>query len=217
MSQEDKKGTLGQTSDPVKKAHSQEEIVPSTTPLTIPYLEIYRTNELEYVPYQSPYTSSSSDSGDGSDTGDGSSESDSVQQAKQTLTDELTKIVNEFYPASKNPSKWVEKLRDANLDWSSVAKVVNKMGGDKNKQNKVIERVLQAKEQAAKITRRQLGMAKGVGKFVSGLANTQKGKIILNAAKNSKVWSGNSKTGYVDDYTTQKLAKTIETISKLEK
>ena len=35
--------------------HSIDELAPISIPLTIPYLEIYRTNELEYVPYKSPY------------------------------------------------------------------------------------------------------------------------------------------------------------------
>ena len=49
-----------------------EELVPSSTPLTVPYLEVYRTNELEYIPYMSPYNvgvSSSSDDSSSSDTG----------------------------------------------------------------------------------------------------------------------------------------------------
>ena len=44
------------------------ELVPSSAPITIPYMEVYRTNELEYVPYLSPYnvgaSSDSSDSGE---------------------------------------------------------------------------------------------------------------------------------------------------------
>lgn len=64
-----------------------EELVPSSTPITIPYVEIYRTNELEFVPYFSPYnvgvssdgSDSSSDSVSASDTdtinNDGSSDS----------------------------------------------------------------------------------------------------------------------------------------------
>ena len=42
-----------------------EELAPPGAPITVPYLEVYRTNELEYIPYMSPYnvgvTSSSSD------------------------------------------------------------------------------------------------------------------------------------------------------------
>ena len=59
---------------------SIEELVPSSTPITIPYLEVYRTNELEYVPYMSPYNvgiqSSSSDSTESEDTSDSSDSSD---------------------------------------------------------------------------------------------------------------------------------------------
>lgn len=58
-----------------------EELVPSNAPITIPYMEVYRTNELEYIPYMSPYNvgaSSSSDDSSSSDTGtDTSSDSNS--------------------------------------------------------------------------------------------------------------------------------------------
>ena len=53
------------------KLFSINELVPPSAPITIPYLEVYRTNELEYVPYISPYNigcSSSSDSSDSSST-----------------------------------------------------------------------------------------------------------------------------------------------------
>lgn len=56
-----------------------KELVPVGTPITVPYLEIYRTNELEYVPYISPYNvgcSSSSDTDDSSSSGDSSESSD---------------------------------------------------------------------------------------------------------------------------------------------
>ena len=61
---------------------SIEELVPSSTPLTIPYLEIYRTNELEYIPYMSPYnvgvsSSDSSSSGDTSSNDTSSNDSNS--------------------------------------------------------------------------------------------------------------------------------------------
>lgn len=53
--------------------YSIDELVPNSSPLTIPYLEIYRTNELEYVPYLSPYnvgvsSDTSSDSSSSSNT-----------------------------------------------------------------------------------------------------------------------------------------------------
>ena len=67
-----------------------EELAPSSSPITVPYLEIYRTNELEYIPYISPYNvgvgagssdDSSSDTGsdtmttDENNTGDNNSDS----------------------------------------------------------------------------------------------------------------------------------------------
>lgn len=56
---------------------SIEELAPSDTPITVPYLEIYRTNELEYVPYLSKYNVGiqSSDSSSDSSSSDSSSES----------------------------------------------------------------------------------------------------------------------------------------------
>lgn len=55
--------------------YSIEELVPSSVPITIPYLEIYRTNELEYIPYISPYNvGCSSTSDDSSSSSDSSSE-----------------------------------------------------------------------------------------------------------------------------------------------
>lgn len=55
--------------------YSVDELAPISIPITIPYLEIYRTNELEYVPYKSPYnvgiqSSSSSDSSSSSSSTD---------------------------------------------------------------------------------------------------------------------------------------------------
>lgn len=58
---------------------SIEELAPSSVPITIPYVEIYRTNELEYIPYLSPYnvgvSSSNSDSGDTGSVSNGDADS----------------------------------------------------------------------------------------------------------------------------------------------
>lgn len=64
------------------KIFKVRELAPSGAPITIPYLEVYRTNELEYVPYMSPYnvgasSSDSSDSGDSSNNTDSDSSTDS--------------------------------------------------------------------------------------------------------------------------------------------
>jgi hypothetical protein len=67
-----------------------EELVPSSTPLTVPYLEVYRTNELEYIPYMSPYNvgvSSSSDDSSSSDTGTDTSSDTSSDTNSDTNSD----------------------------------------------------------------------------------------------------------------------------------
>lgn len=66
-----------------------EELVPSSTPITIPYLEVYRTNELEYVPYLSPYNvgiqSSDSESDDiGTEESDESTEEENSDDSSET-------------------------------------------------------------------------------------------------------------------------------------
>ena len=68
------------------------------------------------------------------------------------LWTELSKIVAEFYPASTNKNYWIGELRDAATNWTGIAKVVNKMGGDKSKQNKVIGKVLCYKKRYKEMT-----------------------------------------------------------------
>ena len=99
-------------------------------------------------------TSSSSlgDSGDGTgggSEGDGESGSGSGSGSKN-LDDELMGVVDEFYPRSKNKKYWVDQLKTAYRNWTSIARVVNKMGGDKEKQNKVIGKVLKIKNELQK-------------------------------------------------------------------
>ena len=53
-----------------------EELAPPGAPITIPYLEVYRTNELEYIPYMSPYN-----------VGVSSSSSDTSSSSSSTSTD----------------------------------------------------------------------------------------------------------------------------------
>lgn len=71
---------------------------------------------------------------------------------KSQLWTELSKIVTEFYPASTNKNYWIGELRDASTDWAGIAKVINKMGGDKAKQNKVIGKVLCYKKRYKEMT-----------------------------------------------------------------
>ena len=118
------------------KPYSIDTLATSKVPHNIPYLEVYRTDELYYQSYVSPYLSvgdgtSSTDGGDGS-TGDGSGANVSNES---TLWTDLSKIVWKYYPASKKKDYWIGRFRDANSTWSSVAIVVNSLGGDKDKQS----------------------------------------------------------------------------------
>ena len=70
-----------------------EELAPSSAPLTIPYLEIYRTNELEYIPYLSPYnvgvsTSDSDSESDSSDTDLSNTDEENNENTDENNTDE---------------------------------------------------------------------------------------------------------------------------------
>lgn len=74
------------------KIFSIEALVPSSSPITIPYMEVYRTNELEYVPYISPYNvgASSSDSDSDSSSSDSNTDTntDSNSDNSDTKSDE---------------------------------------------------------------------------------------------------------------------------------
>lgn len=134
------------TSKSLVKPYDIETLATSKIPHNIPYLEVYRTDELYYQSYVSPYLSvgdgtSSTSGGDGS-TGDGSGGNVSNES---TLWTDLSKIVWNYYPASKNKDYWIGKFRDAKNNWTSIAVVVNALGGDKDKQNKVIQEVLNVK------------------------------------------------------------------------
>ncbi len=140
--------------DKLEKNHatpySIEKLATNKVPHNIPYLEVYRTDELYYQPYTSPFLSSGVDGTtsvgeDGTVGADGSGGSGNGVGGG-TLWTELANIVWEFYPRSTDKNYWIGELRSANTDWTSVAKVVNKMGGDAKKQNKVIQKVIDAKK-----------------------------------------------------------------------
>lgn len=216
MSNNDKSGTVGRTSDPVSKPHSMSEVVPSSVPLTIPYFEVYRTNELEYVEYQSPYLNQSSESDDGSQEGEDeqSGESEEVRKKKAELWTALANIVWRYFPKISNKNEWIGHLRDADLSWSSVASVTNKMKEKSEingKQNHMIEEVLQAKEKASGTTRQNYASANKAFKTIAKTGNTKKGKSLITALKSSKVQLGNEKT--TNDIALNKIGNIYETIS----
>ena len=100
------------------------------------------------------------------------------------LWTELSKIVAEFYPASTNKNYWIGELRDAATNWTGIAKVVNKMGGDKSKQNKVISKVLCYKKRYKEMTA-QSSLRSSQSSYQSGIDKSHQnmykiGKIIYN-------------------------------------
>ena len=124
------------------KPYDIEVLATSKVPQNIPYLEVYRTDELYYVPYKSPYLSVGVDGSVSTSGLDG----EGVSESGGNLWTELSEVVWEFYPRSTNKNYWIGELRDADANWTSIARTVNKMGGDKEKQNKVIQKVLNIKK-----------------------------------------------------------------------
>ena len=217
MAENEKTGTIGQTSDPVSKPHSMEEIVPSSVPLIIPYLEIYRTNELEYVEYQSPFLNQNSEeSGSEEDVEDDETTSEEEKTRKQKLWTNLANILNTYYPKLKNKDNYITELINDEVTWSSVAHTVNKMGNPNSRnQNYVIELILQQKELYSRTTRRNYAQSKKMLDVTGKLLNTKKGQTIITALSNSKIQLGQGKE--TNDIVLNKLGKTLKTISEKHK
>ena len=114
------------------KPYSIEELATSSVPHTIPYLEVYRTDELYYEEYESPFLSvssssdTSSDSESGTDeegsssSGDGSSSGGttggngntprySSQTKNSRLRNELQSVVNKYYKKQANHTTLVNR------------------------------------------------------------------------------------------------------------
>ena len=216
MAESDKTGTIGQTSDPISKPHSVEEIVPSSTPLIIPYFEVYRTNELEYVEYVSPYTSQGGEES-GSESEESESDSgltDEQKAKKQKLWTDLAKLLETYYPSLTNKNNYITELINDEVGWTSVAKTVNKMGNPKSRnQNYIIEQVLQLKEKYSGVTRQTYAQTKKALKVAGKALNTKKGQKIITSLSNSKIWDGTNKR-YVDDVVANKLGSKLKTISE---
>lgn len=226
MSEADKKGTVGQTSDPVQKPHTIDEIVPESTPLIIPYFEVYRTNELEYVEYESPYlnqneTSESTDEeGEGSEEGSGGSGNSRANESK--LWTDLANLIWQYYSRLKKKDDFIRDLKSAEVNWTSIAKQVNKRGNPHNgkKQSDFIEQVLRLKEAYSHIDRRSYSNTKKIviagGKVINTSPKAQK---LIKKMQNASYYDPTSRS-YKPDIVTQRAGKLlygISTISKKEK
>lgn len=191
MSNNDKTGTVGQTSDQVSVPHTVDEVVPSSTPLTIPYLEIYRTNELEYVEYQSPYLNQGSTSDEATEEEE-SDENESLggstsKTTKQKLWTALSQVLIDHYPKLPNKDYWIGKLISADVGWTAIAKYVNQMGAVTNgSQNQIIERVLSLKERYTHTDRKTYpGLKNQIIQTGRVINKSPKAKAYIKAMQNS--------------------------------
>lgn len=140
------------------KPYSVNAMVTNTVPHNIPFLEVYRTDELYYKEYESPF-SSASDSMSGSELGEdtsmgtatdgtgGTSSSSSGGDGGTALWTEIVTIVNNHIEVSSGKkNQYVSRLVKANANWTAIAKIVNghRIKGNAN-QNTVISAILKAK------------------------------------------------------------------------
>ena len=129
------------------KPYSIDELATNTVPHNIPYLEVYRTDELYYKEYESPFASDVSVCDGSSDSsGDGSSDSGGT-----VLWTELANIVNNHITVSSGKKdQYIQRLRDADTNWTAIAKIVNghKIFGNAT-QDTVIRAILKAKKNAS--------------------------------------------------------------------
>ena len=124
--------------DTLVKPYTIEELATSKVPHNIPYLEVYRTDEILYRPYVSPYLSKfTTNDGDSSTSGDGYSE--------DSLTEAISSILDKYYPDISNHNYWVGELENAPSTWAGISRVINKMGGNREHQDNAIREILSAK------------------------------------------------------------------------
>ena len=142
------------------KPYSVNAMVTNTVPHNIPFLEVYRTDELYYKEYESPF-SSASDSMSGSELGEdtsvgngtdgtgtdsGSSSSSGGSNGSALWTEIVTIVNNHIEVSSGKKNQYVSRLVKANANWTAIAKIVNghRIKGNAN-QNTVISAILKAK------------------------------------------------------------------------
>ena len=126
------------------KPYSIEELATSSVPHTIPYLEVYRTNEVMYRPYKSPYLTeiSTSDSGDSensaSDDSASTDESQSTQSSSSSnapqystksknkrLSNELKIIVKNNFKKEANHKTLINRYMSCKTNKEAIGSVTN--------------------------------------------------------------------------------------------
>lgn len=135
------------------KPYSIEELATSSVPHNIPYLEVYRTDELYYEEYESPFASDISvgDGSSDSSSGDSSTDGSDSSGSGSSLWTELANIVNNHITVSSGKKdQYIQRLRDADNNWTAIAKIVNghKIFGNAT-QDTVIRAILNAKKNSS--------------------------------------------------------------------
>lgn len=193
------------------KPYSVDTMVTSSVPHNVPFLEVYRTDELYYKEYESPF-SSVTDGATGSDlsemggdtgTGDGTGDDSSSSGGDSVWTDVATIVNNHIDVSSGKKNQYINRLVKANVNWTAIAKIVNghKIKGNAN-QNTVINAILKAKK---KKFSNQSGSSSGSDS--SGKARTQKLKKELRSIINRNFKKSANVTTLVNRYMNAKTSK----------
>lgn len=167
--------------------YSREEMAPTSVPFNIPYLEVYRTDELYYQPYTSPFLSSvtnaTTEDGEGSSEGDDSSGGGTGGGTGTALWTDIVTIVQKYITVSSgNVDQYTNRLVKADTNWTAIAKITN---GHKIKggvtQNWVIQQILNAKKK--KRTSSSSGSSSGKGSSSPKYSAKNKTKYLKQALK----------------------------------
>ena len=143
------------------KPYSVDVMVTNKVPHNIPFLEVYRTDQLYYKEYESPFSSASDSmmgselgedtsmgaSSDGTGADSGGSSSSSSNGGTALWTDIVTIVNNHIEVSSGKKNQYVSRLVKADNNWTAIAKIVNghRIKGNAN-QNTVISAILKAKK-----------------------------------------------------------------------
>lgn len=134
----------------IVKPLDMDVLAPKSVPHNIPYLEVYRTDELYAKDYVSPFMTPPSNTTEGNSDEGGVNGSENSSSNNASLEAEITSIVNNHITVSSGKKEqYVNRLVKAEAKWSNIAKIVNghKIKGNAT-QDTVIRAILKAKQGA---------------------------------------------------------------------
>lgn len=122
--------------DSLEKPYSIDKLATSEVTHVIPYLEVYRTDEVLFRPYISPYLTTSNnveetDEESSSSSDEGSSDSSdidlnppqSILKKNEKLSNELKKIVKKYFRKEVNVTTMVARYMDCDANKESISTV----------------------------------------------------------------------------------------------